>query len=208
MKKYRYYFRFDKEELWLNEMVEKGWRFTGRSFWGTYLFEKAEPQLQNIRIDYRQFNRSSDLSDYIQLFKDSGWQHIYGTKYSGNQYFIPIGKDAPEDIFSDNASKAGRYRRFGEVWLTILAIYTALFTVNISNGSIDPSVILNPKVLYLTPGLWDLTGLEFLRAFLFETPFALMRGLFWLFELVMIGISLYYSIRAHYEGKKTIKKVL
>lgn len=34
---------------------------------------------------------------------------------------------------------------------------------------------INPKSAYFTPGLWDKEGIEFLTAFLFETPLALLR---------------------------------
>lgn len=77
-----------------------------------------------------------------------------------------------------------------------------------ANGNFDPAVIINPKTLYFTPGLWDLTGLEFWRAFLFETPFALGRGLAWVFQLAIIGVSLYFVIRTYIEGKKTKLKGL
>ncbi len=36
---------------------------------------------------------------------------------------------------------------------------------------------LDPGPLYQTPGLWEKTGTDFRGAFLFETPFALLRGL-------------------------------
>lgn len=206
MRKHRVFFQFEKEEAWLNEMALSGWSFTGRTFWGTYLFQNAEPKKMNVRIDYRLFNRSSDFSEYLQLFADSGWYHICGTQNSGNQYFAPISVDASEDIFSDGASKAGRYRRMGEMWVSILISYTLIFYSCIVNGLVDPSVLLNPKGLYLTPGLWEMSGFRFLRAFLFETPFALGRGLFWLIELAGIGFSLYYIIRAYYAGRKTNEK--
>lgn len=204
MKKYRMFFRFEKEEAWLNELTAKGWCFMGRTFWGNYIFEKDEPNPSvNIRIDFRQFNKTDDFREYIQLFSDNGWSHIYGTKYSGWQYFAPVKADAPEDIFSDNASKAGRYHRLCAFWLSLFVVYTSLFVANIINNADDPTTIFRPKELYFTPGLWDLTGSSFWRAFLFETPFALGRGFAGLFEIVVLGLCLYFVVRSYIEGKKT-----
>ena len=61
------------------------------------------------------------------------------------------------------------------------------------NDTIHLGALANLKELYFTPGLWDKQGVSFLRSFLFETPFALMRGLAWLFilEEKMIGINYY-----------------
>lgn len=204
MKKFRMFFRFEKEEDWLNEMAAKGWRFTGRTIWGNYIFEKAEPNPSaNIRIDFRQFNRTDDFKEYLQLFSDNGWLHIDGKKQSGWQYFTPFKSTAPEDIFSDNASKAGRYYRLCTFVIPIFVVYTSLFIISITNGGLNPIAIFHPKELYYTPGLWELTGTDFWRAFFFETPFALGRGLSGIFQIVILGLCLYFIIRSYIEGKKT-----
>jgi len=33
------------------------------------------------------FNSKSEFNDYVTLFEDTGWKHVYGTFYSGSQYF-------------------------------------------------------------------------------------------------------------------------
>lgn len=59
----------------------------------------------------------------------------------------------------------------------------------------------NPVNWYLTPGLWDREGSSFWFAFLFETPFALMRGLAVYFFILIILLCGVYGLRAkkHYE---------
>ncbi|CAG7640298.1 hypothetical protein PAESOLCIP111_04121 [Paenibacillus solanacearum] len=202
MKKYKFFTNFDEEEAWLKAMAKQGSRFVKKTSFG-YEFEPAEPEDAEIRIDYRTFKRQDDFEDYRALFEDSGWDHIAGTKSSGHQYFKKSGKVGGEEIFSDVDSRAGRYKRLSDMWATLACCFVPLFAVLVSTDAIDPGVLLDPKSLYYTPGLWSLTGAAFWRAFLFETPFVLVRGLFWIFIPVMIFLYLYFSARANKQYKKT-----
>lgn len=65
-----------------------------------------------------------------------------------------------------------------------------------TGGWIDLNGISSPKEWYLTPGLWDLEGLPFWWAFLFETPFALMRGIGWLIPIIAILICSVFFIKS------------
>lgn len=202
MKKYRFFIDFDKEETWLNEMAQKGWLLEHRTIWGTYCFKKIDPTNIRYGIDFRVFNNKDNFSEYLQLFSDSGWKHIYGTKYSGSQYFIPETNDSNEDIFSDNRSKVGRYTRLSGMWISLIISYTLIFIISYLTGSIDIPSIINPKQWYYTPGLWEKIGSDFWRAFLFETPFALGRGLSWLVYVTIFIASIYFTVRCIIEIKK------
>jgi hypothetical protein len=72
------------------------------------------------------------------------------------------------------------------------------------NNTVNIGAIINPRELYFTPGLWDKQGAAFLGSFLFETPFALMRGIAGLFIPVTIGMFFVCSYKANrlYEEKK------
>lgn len=196
MIQYKCFFDFAKEEQWLSEMAENGFAVTNVNCCGKYTFQKIVPQKYDYRIDYRVFKNLRDFQDYCTLFEDSGWMHLCGTKNSGSQYFVQIGANALSDIFSDSASKAGRYKRFSDMWLSLfccfIPIFTALFTTNV----IKMSAFTNPKALYYTPGLWNRKGIDFWRAFLFETPFAIGRGFMWLIVLLALLLYLYYYLRA------------
>jgi len=110
------------------------------------------------------------------LFEDSGWQHISGTKYSGNQYFKQLDNCNCDDIFSDDTSRAERYKRLSNMMLYMLIVFIPLVATSYMQGTSGLEAFINPRELYLTSGLWEMSGSEFWRAFLFETPFALMRG--------------------------------
>ncbi|MBE9914673.1 DUF2812 domain-containing protein [Paenibacillus donghaensis] len=198
MKKFKFFTDFDREERWLNEMARAGYVLAGKTF--AYEFAEVQPQEANYRMDYRNFKTAQDFEDYRALFEDSGWKHIAGTKRSGYQYFKQISGQADGDIFSDADSKAGRYRRIADMWSSLACCYIPLFMVFMLNGTVNMTAVMNPKVLYYTPGLWERSGVDFWKAFLFETPFALLRGFSWMVIPLMILVYFVFWAKAkrHY----------
>ena len=97
-----------KEEEWVNQYVAKGYRLKKFNGLGRYEFEMVDKEdaCYLIRIDYRKFNKREEYDDYVMLFEDSGWKHIYGDKDSGKQYFERAKADASEEIFSDSLSSS------------------------------------------------------------------------------------------------------
>lgn len=94
------------------------------------------------------------------------------------------------------------------MWLMTAISYLPIFIALIMNEAINVKVFLNSKLSYYTPGLWDRTGISFWKAFLFETPFAIMRGFSWLFFqlLIVLYFALAFKAENHYrkanlEGK-------
>ncbi|RJX40182.1 DUF2812 domain-containing protein [Paenibacillus pinisoli] len=196
MRRHKYFVDLEKEEQWLNDMASQGHLLARKSMFG-YEFEPAVSGLDTvIRIDYRTFRRTSDFEDYLALFEDCGWTHIAGTRSSGAQYFRKTGTAMGEDIFSDMDSKAGRYKRLADMWTSLAACFIPLFAVLLTTKSIDLAAFLNPKELYLTPGLWEKQGSAFWGSFLFETPFALGRGFLWMTIPVMIVLAGFCSYKA------------
>lgn len=204
MRKFKFFTNFDAEEKWLNDMARQGLRLTRKTMLG-YEFEPGKPDQATIKIDYRPFKKREDFEDYRALFEDSGWEHIAGTKSSGYQYFRKANRQGSEEIFSDVDSKAGRYKRLSDMWATLAMTFVPILAALISTGAIDAGVLLDPQSLYYTPGLWELQGADFWRAFLFETPFALFRGLTWLVLPVMTVLYLYFAFQANLWYKKTIQ---
>lgn len=200
MKKIRCYISLDKEEKWLNEMASRGWELDGKYI--KYEFRKTSPDNTIIKIDYRNFKSKDDFQNYIILFKDCGWEHIAGTKRSGKQHFKKIDKSAGDDIFSDVSSKAERYKKISNMWLSLAACYIALY---ISFGT-DIATVLNPKLWYSSPGIWQKIGTSFWVAFLFETPFALVRGFIWLGFPCLIILYTIFAVKAQMYYQKTILK--
>ncbi|MDR2547252.1 MAG: DUF2812 domain-containing protein [Lachnospiraceae bacterium] len=193
MKKIKFFIDFHKEEQWLVKMAAQGWQLKKQG--PVYTFESAAPEQPTIKIDYRHFKKQADFIEYRSLFEDSGWQHISGTKHSGNQYFKRKGA-YDDDIFSDTASRAGRYKRLADMMLSIFILFLPIVFISISKGTLGIDYLLNPKTLYFTPGLWEMSGAKFWGRFLFETPFALMRGFSWSISLALIILYVLMTIKS------------
>lgn len=162
-----------------------------------YQFRRGEPEEATIKVDYRVFKNKEDYIDYCMMFEDSGWKHLAGTKRSGIQYFQKMDDAAEDDIFSDQASRAARYKRYAKVSLESAYSFLPLLVIFYVTDIINLEAFVNPTALYLTPGLWDKTGTAFWSAFLFETPFALMRGFAWSFIPITIILYLFFGYKSN-----------
>jgi len=209
IKKYKFFFLdIQKEEKWILSIIRQGYRLasvrtgTGRYDFVPCHFMDFEPV---IKIDFRTFRKSDEFENYIALFEDSGWNHVSGTKTGGAQYFEKARATASEDIFSDKASRAERYKRIANMWLGLFCVYLPLSAVFSKNGLYNFNTFINWKELYLTPGLWEMTGIRFWRAFLFETPFAFGRGFSGFLFFLIVIFYVFFGIKAlywYYKEKK------
>lgn len=195
MYKFKFFVDFEKEEKWLEKMASEGYHLKSTSF--GYRFEKDEPEPTTIKKDFRKFKRKEDFVDYKMMFEDSGWRHLVGSKSSGDQYFQKIDETGDDEIFSDNTSKAERYKRYANMSFELAFCFIPILVAFYVTDIIDFNAFVNPKELYLTPELWDKTGSAFWSSFLFETPFALMRGIIWSFIPVMIIFNLIFGYRSN-----------
>jgi hypothetical protein len=166
MKAFKMFVDFDREEAWLNRKAGEGWLIVKAGL--VYTFAPIEPGSAVVRVDYRPTMGTADFDDYRNLFWDAGWQHVAGSRGSGAQYFASFSGDTNADIFSDATSKAQRYRKAMAMTSVLLLPFFIITVALWTQGNLAVE-------LYLTPGLWELQGWQFVRAFAFETPFALLR---------------------------------
>lgn len=113
-------------------------------------------------------------------------------------YFICNCPNGVELVRDDDSSLAG------QMWLSLALAYLPLLISLIYSGTVDPFAFLNPRLLYYTPALWDMTGSSFLAALLFETPFAILRGLAWLIFPGLICLCIAFAAKSEMEYR-TIK---
>lgn len=195
MKKFKIIADFEKEEEFLNSMAQKGYHLKKYNSLGVYTFLQAEPEPLRYRIDYRVFSSNAQFEQYRTLFQDAGWEHVYGTRRSGAQYFLPVpGKAQTEDIFSDSESKAGRYQRFAAQSLSSLVLMIVWLIVCKPDGW----RLWDVGSWYLTDGLWNMSGALFWKAFLFETPFVILRVAPLLFFLLLAVLYGYWAMKAEH----------
>lgn len=202
MVRHRFFFtNVNKEENWINGYISRGYRLIDiNPLTKRYRFEKTTDNdvKHTIKIDFRIFKKQEEFEDYITMFEDSGWKHIAGNKSNGTQYFERERADASEDIFSDHLSKAERSKRLSDMWLGSFWAFIPTVVVFYCTGIIDVKKIIHIKELYYTPGLWDMKGFDFWRAFLFETPFALGRGFAGFLFLFIVLAYGYFGIKSLY----------
>lgn len=96
------------EERWLERMAAEGW-FLVRVTWPVYTFVQAAPARLAYRLDYR-VGSNEDLDTYLGLYRDAGWEFV--ARLGSWMYFRrpATGTDADE-LYTDNRSRAQRYRR-------------------------------------------------------------------------------------------------
>lgn len=138
----------DKEEAWLREMAQKGWHFVSISGLGNYTFAQGPARDVVYRLDH--MPNDKDRVDYVQLFQDAGWEYA-GQSFNGWQYFRreSAGGEAP-DIFSDNESKARKYRKILSVFVILLpVIIINLITLNRITDPIAEWLTLALYLLFL-----------------------------------------------------------
>ena len=159
--------QYRKEENYLSDMNEKGWRFVGVSFPGLYHFEKCDPAPASYRLDYNQ-EGLRNKSEYIQMFRDCGWEHI--CDFVGYSYFRKEGQagDEREEIFCDDASRLEMMKRvfIGRI-IPLIIIFAAIILpqlfMNQSRISMGETSIIFNIISYLYLGL----ALLYLIIFLF-----------------------------------------
>lgn len=197
MKKvFKLFVDFDKEESWLNDMAAEG--HLVRKAGPLYSFTPIAQGSAIVRIDYRPSMSAANFDDYESLFSDAGWQHLSGSRSSGNQYFASTGGDENDEIFSEAGSKAQRYRRAIGVNVTLTMSFLVVLIIFWSSGNAVFANFFSPGEWYLTPGLWEKQGWDFLGSFLLETPFVVIRLALPIVLiagcLVMLGRVAYQSI--------------
>ncbi|MBN8191853.1 DUF2812 domain-containing protein [Bacillus sp. NTK074B] len=186
MKKVKWFISIEKEERWLNEQLQKGYRCTNISGLGVYTFEKTDKNYV-MRLDYQDYLSKKKLEEYKGIYEDFGWNYLKGYWLSGIRYWQKESDDQNE-IFSDRESKRHYYKRIMgyAFWVgMIFLIYSFRYYR-------DPGLYHD--------GLWSMEKDLFWKAFLFETPFVLLK-LFPAFMLMLMA-GVYYKAYRKYSVLK------
>ena len=148
MKESRFFsiFKHKEEEKYLREMHRSGWKFTRVSGFGTYHFEKCEPEDVVYQLDYNPETKKT-LGGYIQLFADCGWEYIQ--QYSGYSYFRKPASEmnGEETIFCDESSRIAMMERvYKGRLIPLLVIFSVCllpqFIINLTSGRYAVAAII------------------------------------------------------------------
>ena len=83
--KFRYFsiVEWEKEQDFLRREGLKGWRFTKATLLGIYHFERCKPEDVVYQLDYNP-DGISHKEQYVQMFRDCGWEYIQDWTAAGN----------------------------------------------------------------------------------------------------------------------------
>lgn len=196
MKKYKLFANVVNKQAWLNNILDQGYACTNVNSLGVYTFEQTNIK-KVMRLDYQEYMSKEKYNEYISTYEDFGWEHVYGTRL-GSVHYWQKDADGRDEIFSDQTSQVAFYKRlmnYSLLFASLFFVYTILLFD-------DPlfTHLFNPKASYLTEGLWEKEGVSFWSAFLFETPFAMIRFLApWIFIITVLFFLYSYS---QYNKKK------
>lgn len=174
-------------------MQNKGYRLTDISMDFIYKFEETSEDYIT-RVDYQEMMSIPKYEEYFSIHEEFGWKHIRGGRFGAITQVWSKKPDGNDELFSDRESKINYYKRYMKMTggLAILFLfYSILFLPD------------SPGMIFLTPGLWDLEGMEFWRAFLFELPFALMRIL----PAVLFPVTVIILFIVYYRMDKAKKEL-
>ena len=99
----------DREEAWLSEMSARGWHLAAMGWPSRYIFVAGEPRRDIYRLDWQDASRK-EMSNYVQLFQDAGWEHV-GSRSGWQVFRRPDEHGQAPEIFTDVDSKIAKYER-------------------------------------------------------------------------------------------------
>jgi hypothetical protein len=157
--KFRWFWAWqdEKEEEWLAEMAAQGLHLDGFDFPTIYRFREGEPKEFVYRLDYPVVSKK-DRGSYLQLFVDSGWEHV--GDMGGWVYFRrQVQSGDPMEIFTDVESKVQKYYRIMLFLIILMPVWIA------GRPDFDPEgmTLLQNVVFVLHTGFMLLWAIAFLK---------------------------------------------
>ena len=135
----------EAEEAWLREMSRQGWHLSDLRLPISFIFESGEPVDFVYRLDYPAHSKT-DKEDYLQLFKDAGWEFI--KESSGWFYFRQPAQPGQElEIYTDAESKITKYQRL--LLFTLIIMSSLIVSLITTRGGILFFIILPLLLLWL-----------------------------------------------------------
>lgn len=147
----RFYWDFEKEDRWLNEMAAQGWQLVRYSL-GTYHFERGEAGRWVYRIELlATAPRSTAGREYLAFLSGTGIEAV--STYLNWAYLRRLAAAGPFELFSDLESRITHYRRvLGLFTVVLAALVAAAGGCIVVAGDSGGLVLVVPLVLVATAG--------------------------------------------------------
>ena len=132
---------YEKEEVFLREKHNKGYKLIKVTLPGFYYFEKCDPEDVVYKLDFNP-QSAAEKESYLQMYADYGWEYLQDmNEYSYFRKSVRNADDRDTDIFSDDQSKLQMLKRiFLKKLVPVLAIFLLCVVIpfmNIAVGEIN-----------------------------------------------------------------------
>ena len=108
----RFYFDFEKEETWLNEMARHGWMMNS-FFLGLYQFTEGPPGNYIYRIELLPFRAANaNILPYLRFLEETGVE-VVATWFRW-AFYRKKASEGEFDIYTDIDSRIMHYRRVSQ----------------------------------------------------------------------------------------------
>lgn len=137
MKKSKLFYNLEKEEQWLNDMSQSGWKLIAFKS-GCYEFEPSQSRYQ-YKVELASWSwKGKKNQEFLEFLKLTGLD-VVGHSFNKAIICRPA-QDRPFEIYTDKVSQRKQYRRaiapflvcFILYLLMIVAFLTVLLTQNLS----------------------------------------------------------------------------
>ncbi|SDS67464.1 Protein of unknown function [Paenibacillaceae bacterium GAS479] len=136
--KRKWFWNYEREEEWLNEMSAKGMMLTDYS-WGKYVFEEGTPREYTYRIELlEQLPAHSESKAYLDSMEQNGIERV--ASYMRWVYFRRKSSEGVFNMYSNPESKLKHYKHVYFWWKTLMAIELTIGLINILIGIVSLTI--------------------------------------------------------------------
>jgi hypothetical protein len=131
---YRFFIDYEKEERWVNDMVDRGWNLK-KTMVGYFVFEKGTPG----HYIYRNEFVSRKSNDYFEFLDMMNIECV--CKFGGWAYYRKPKSEGPFELFTDATSKINYIKSMNRIFILLLLFNVLAGLYNLSIGTWGQSAI-------------------------------------------------------------------
>lgn len=132
---HKIFYDYEKEERWLNSMAAQGYNLVDYSFFARYTFKKGKPCEYTYRLELlRKSPRDPESLAYLEFMEEAGVECV--CTYISWVYFRKKTAGGPFEIYTDNTSRAGHYKRVFRFLGVVFALNLFAGLLNLLLGTV------------------------------------------------------------------------
>lgn len=151
-----------EQEQWLREKAAQGLHLKRPAYACGWTFTRGAAADVAYRIDYRGMRDAA----YTRLFEDAGWEHA-GESAGWHYWRKKAVNGVAEEIFTDNASKIGKYRRVLAMLAVAIMPLTVILAVSDASRFMvsvsKPTMVLMAAIIPLLYVMYTYAALRLFR---------------------------------------------